>query len=64
MKNRIKFLSLVLLLAVLLTACGGAAAPKAMTENPDDVMMEGSDEVLLASFYGIFTIVHLIKKTL
>ena len=46
MRNRNTFLSL-LLLAVLLTACGGAASPAAMTEKSDDVMMEGSDETMM-----------------
>ena len=40
MKSRNTLFSLVLLLAVLLTACGGAAAPDEMMEKPEDVVME------------------------
>ena len=40
MKSRHTLLSLVLLLAVLLTACGGAATQDEMMEKPEEAMME------------------------
>jgi hypothetical protein len=40
MKSRNTLFSLVLLLAVFLTACGGAAAPDEMMEKPADIMEE------------------------
>lgn len=49
MKSRNTFLSLVLLLAVLLTACGAAAAPEAAMEKPEEAMMEKSEEAMAAS---------------
>jgi thiol-disulfide isomerase/thioredoxin len=45
MKPRNTLFSLVLLLAVLLTACGGAAAPDAMMEDqPDEPMAEPTND--------------------
>lgn len=40
MNPRITLLSLVLLLALLLAACGGTAATDAMTEKPEEAMVE------------------------
>jgi len=40
MKYRNTLLSLMLLLAIVLTACGGAAAPDAMMNEPGNEMME------------------------
>ena len=48
MKSRNTLFSLVLLLAVLLTACGGAAAPDEMMEKPEDAMMEEKPEEPMA----------------
>jgi thiol-disulfide isomerase/thioredoxin len=48
MKSRNTLLSLVLLLAVLLTACGGATATDAMVEKPEDAMMEDKPEEAMA----------------
>jgi len=48
MKPRHTLLSLVLLLAVLLTACGGAASPDAMTEKPEDAMIEEKTDEAMA----------------
>jgi thiol-disulfide isomerase/thioredoxin len=48
MKSRNTLLSLVLLLAVLLTACGGATVPDAMVEKPEDAMMEDKPEEAMA----------------
>ena len=44
MKHRNTLLSLVLLLAVFLTACGGAAAPDAMMEEKDSMAEEPMTE--------------------
>ena len=44
MKSRNTLLSLVVFLAVLLTACGGAATPDAMMEKSEDAMMEEKPE--------------------
>ena len=46
MKPRSTLLSLVLLLAVLLTACGGAATPEAMMEKPEETTDEAMDETM------------------
>ncbi len=48
MKPRNTLLSLVIFLAVLLTACGGAATPDAMMEKPEDAMMEEKPEEAMA----------------
>jgi hypothetical protein len=48
MKTRNTLFSLVLLLAVLLTACGGAAAPDAMMDDkPDDTMAEPTSDDMM-----------------
>jgi thiol-disulfide isomerase/thioredoxin len=48
MKSRNTLLSLVLLLAVLLTACGDATVPDAMVEKPENAMMEDKPEEAMA----------------
>lgn len=48
MKPRNTLLSLVIFLAVLLTACGGAATPDATMEKPEDAMMEEKPEEAMA----------------
>ena len=48
MKSRNTLLNLALLLAVLLTACGGAATPDAMVEKTEDTMMEDKPEEAMA----------------
>jgi hypothetical protein len=51
MKSHNALLSLVLLLAVVLTACGGVAAPDAMAEKksmPEEPMMENNHEDAMA----------------
>lgn len=47
MKSRNALLSLVLLLAVLLTACGGSSTPDAMMDNSDNEMMEPTHEPMM-----------------
>ena len=48
MKHRNTFLSLLLLLAVLLTACGGKAAPEAMMEEkPEEPMAEPTHDTMM-----------------
>jgi thiol-disulfide isomerase/thioredoxin len=46
MKKRNFFLSLVLLLAVLLAACGGTATPEVMIEKSDEPMAEPTHETM------------------
>jgi len=48
MKSRNTLLSLGLLLAVLLTACGGAVTPDAMVEKTEDTMLEDKPEEAVA----------------
>jgi thiol-disulfide isomerase/thioredoxin len=48
MNPRNTLLSLMLLLAVLLTACGGAATPDAMTEKSEEAMMENKPDEPMA----------------
>jgi len=48
MKTRNSLLSLVLLMAVLLTACGGAAAPDSMMENShEDAIAEPTHDTMM-----------------
>ena len=48
MKSHNTLLSLVLLLAVLLTACGGAVTPDAIVEKTEDTMLEDKPEEAMA----------------
>lgn len=48
MKSRKILLGLLLLLAIGLTACGGAAAPEAMAEKPEENMMEEKSDDMMA----------------
>ena len=48
MKSRNTLFSFLLLLAVLLTACGGAATPEAMMEKSEDTMMEEKSDKPMA----------------
>jgi len=48
MKSRNILFSLVLVLAVFLAACGGAATPDAMVEKSEDAMMEEKSDELMA----------------
>jgi thiol-disulfide isomerase/thioredoxin len=48
MKPRNSLLSIMLLLAVLLAACGGAATPDAMMEKPEEAMMEDKPDEPMA----------------
>jgi thiol-disulfide isomerase/thioredoxin len=53
MKSRNTLFSLLLVLAVFLAACGGAAAPDEMVEKPEDTMMEEkSDEPMAESTHN------------
>ncbi len=47
MKTYTTTLSLVLMLAVLLTACGASATPEAMLDKPNEVMAEPTHEVMM-----------------